>query len=87
LRAGPSVVLEVLRGEEKIAELCRREGIYQNMYYKWSKEFFEAGKQRLVRNTKREADSQETEAMRTENEQHKVMVAELTLKNRELKKA
>jgi transposase len=78
------IVLEGLRGEEKIAELCRREGIHQNMYYKWSKEFLEAGKQRLVGDTKREADSQEVEAMRSENEQLKVVVAELTLKNREL---
>lgn len=81
------IVLEGLRGEEKIAELCRREGIHQNMYYKWSKEFLEAGKQRLVGDTKREADSQEVEAMRSENEQLKAVVAELTLKNRVLKKS
>jgi transposase len=81
------IVLEGLRGEEKIAELCRREGIHQNMYYKWSKEFLEAGKQRLVGDTKREADSQEVEAMRNENEQLKAVVAELTLKNRVLKKS
>jgi transposase len=78
------IVLEGLRGEEKIAELCRREGIHQNMYYKWSKEFLEAGKQRLVGDTKRDADSQEVEAMRSENEQLKAVVAELTLKNRVL---
>jgi transposase len=81
------IVLEGLRGEEKIAELCRREGIHQNMYYKWSKEFLEAGKQRLVGDTKRAADSQEVEAMRSENEQLKAVVAELTLKNRVLKKS
>jgi transposase len=81
------IVLEGLRGEEKIAELCRREGIHQNMYYKWSKEFLEAGKQRLVGDTKREADCQEVEAMRSENEQLKAVVAELTLKNRVLKKS
>lgn len=81
------IVLEGLRGEEKIAELCRREGIHQNMYYKWSKEFLEAGKQRLVGDTKREADRQEVEAMRNENEQLKAVVAELTLKNRTLKKS
>jgi len=81
------IVLEGLRGEEKIAELCRREGIHQNMYYKWSKEFLEAGKQRLVGDTKREADSQEVEAMRSENEQLKAVVAELALKNRVLKKS
>ena len=81
------IVLEGLRGEEKIAELCRREGIHQNMYYKWSKEFLEAGKQRLVGDTKREADSHEVEAMRSENEQLKAVVAELTLNNRMLKKS
>ena len=81
------IVLEGLRGEEKIAELCRREGIHQNMYYKWSKEFLEAGKQRLVGDTKREADSQEVDAMRSENEQLKAVVAELMLKNRNLKKS
>jgi len=81
------IVLEGLRGEEKIAELCRREGIHQNMYYKWSKEFLEAGKQRLVGDTRREADSQEVEAMRNENEQLKAVVAELTLNNRMLKKS
>jgi transposase len=81
------IVLEGLRGEEKIAELCRREGIHQNMYYKWSKEFLEAGKQRLVGDTRREADSQEVNEMRVENEQLKAVVAELTLDNRRLKKS
>jgi transposase len=81
------IVLEGLRGEEKIAELCRREGIHANMYYKWSKEFLEAGKQRLVGDTKREADRHEVEEMRSENEQLKQLVAELTLKNRVLKKS
>jgi transposase len=42
------IVLEGLRGEESIAELCRREGISQNLYYRWSKEFLEAGKKRLA---------------------------------------
>jgi len=78
------IVLEGLRGESKIAELCRREGIHQNMYYKWSKEFMEAGKQRLVGDAKREAASHEVEEMRSENEQLKAWVAELTLKNRVL---
>jgi transposase len=81
------IVLEGLRGEEKISEICRREGIHQNMYYKWSKEFLEAGKQRLVGDTKREADSQEVDELRNENEQLKAVVAELTLKNRVLKKS
>ena len=78
------IVLEGLRGEEKIAELCRREGIHQNMYYKWSKEFLEAGKQRLVGDMRREADSQEGNEMRAEHEQLKAVVAELTLDNRRL---
>lgn len=81
------IVLEGLRGESTVAELCRREGIHANMYYKWSKEFLEAGKQRLVGDTKREADSREVEEMRSENEQLKAVVAELTLKNRVLKKS
>lgn len=81
------IVLEGLRGEEKISEICRREGIHQNMYYKWSKEFLEAGKQRLVGNTKREADSTEVNDLRSENEQLKAVVAELTLNNRRLKKS
>jgi transposase len=81
------IVLEGLRGEEKIAELCRREGIHQNMYYKWSKEFLEAGKQRLAGDTKREADGQEVKEIRSENDQLKHLVAELTLKNRILKKS
>jgi len=81
------IVLEGLRGEDSISELCRREGIHQNMYYKWSKEFLEAGKQRLAGDTKREADRQEVKEMRSENEQLKALVAELTLKNRVLKKS
>ena len=81
------IVLEGLRGEDTIAELCRREGIHPNQYYKWSKDFLEAGKQRLVGDVRREADSQEVQEMRAENEQLKVVVAELTLKNRVLKKS
>ena len=81
------IVLECLRGENTIAELCRREGIHPNMYYKWSKEFLEAGKQRLTGDTQRQADNQEVQAMRTENEQLKQLVAELSLKNRVLKKS
>ena len=81
------IVLQGLRGEETIAELCRREGIHPNMYYKWSKEFLEAGKQRLLGDTKRHADGREVQMMRQENGQLKVMVAELSLKNRMLKKS
>ena len=81
------IVLEGLRGEESIAELCRREGINPNLYYKWSKEFLEAGKARLSGDTKREATSSEVDSLRQENEQLKQVVAELVLKNRVLKKS
>ena len=81
------IVLEGLRGEETVAELCRREGIAQSLYYKWSKEFLEAGKSRLAGDTKREATSGEVKELRQENEQLKQLVAELALKNRVLKKS
>ena len=74
------------RGEETIAELCRREGISPNLYYNWSKEFLEAGKRRLTGNTKREASSGEVVTLRDENTQLKQLVAELSLVNRTLKK-
>lgn len=80
------VVVEGLRGESTVAELCRKEGISQSLYYKWSKEFLEAGKARLAGNTKREADSEEVKEMRAELDQLKLLVAELSLKNRVLKK-
>ena len=81
------IVVEGLRGEMTVAELCRREGINQSLYYKWSKEFLEAGKQRLSGNTKRQADSDDVSAMKRENSQLKQLVAELALKNRVLKKS
>lgn len=81
------IVLEGLRGEETIAELCRREGIVQSLYYKWSKDFMEAGKSRLAGDTKREASSEDVSDLRSENEQLKQVVAELVLKNRVLKKS
>ncbi len=81
------IVLEGLRGEESIAELCRREGINQNLYYRWSKEFLEAGKKRLAGDTAREATSDEVKGLRTEAVALKEVVAELTLENRLLKKS
>ena len=81
------IVLEGLRGEESIAELCRREGISPNLYYNWSKEFLEAGKRRLTGDTKREATSPEVGSLRQENQQLKQLVAELSLRNRLLKKS
>ena len=81
------IVIEGLRGEDSIAELCRREGIAQSLYYKWSKDFMEAGKSRLAGDTKREASSEDVTDLRSENEQLKQVVAELALKNRVLKKS
>jgi len=80
------MVLDGLRGEETIAELCRREGIAQSLYYKWSKEFLEAGKSRLAGDTKRQASRDDVDELREENAQLKQLVAELALKNRVLKK-
>jgi transposase len=81
------IVLEGLKGEASIAELCRREGIIPNIYYKWSKEFLEAGKKRLQGDTEREATSHEVVDLKKENDQLKALVAELSLKNRVLKKS
>ncbi len=81
------IVLSGLRGEDSIAELCRREGISQNLYYRWSKEFFEAGKKRLAGDTAREATSDEVKTLRREAVALKEVVADLTLENRLLKKS
>jgi transposase len=81
------IVLEGLKGEVSISELCRREGIVSNLYYRWSKGFLEAGKKRLQGDTVREATSSEVSDLRSENEQLKQLVAELSLKNRLLKKS
>ena len=78
------IVMEGLRGEMAVAELCRREGIAQSLYYKWSKEFLEAGKARLAGDAKRQATSHEVKDLRQENEQLKQRVAELALKTRVL---
>ena len=81
------IVLAGLRGEDSIAELCRREGINQNLYYRWSKEFLEAGKKRLAGDTAREATSEEVKGLRRQAVELKEVVAELTLENRLLKKS
>src|SRR6187455_3844510 len=81
------IVLAGLRGEDSIAELCRREGIVQNLYYRWSKEFLEAGKKRLAGDTARAATSDEVKELRREASALKEVVAELTLENRLLKKS
>jgi transposase len=81
------IVLDGLRGEYSIAELCRREGIAESLYYSWSKEFLEAGKRRLAGDTARAATSDEVKDLRREVRDMKVLVADLALENRLLKKS
>ena len=81
------IVLDGLRGEETIAELCRREGIAQSIYYKWSKEFLEAGKRRLAGDTARAASTDEVKDLRREARELKEVVAEQALELRLLKKS
>jgi transposase len=81
------IVLEGLRGEQSVAELCRRESLAPNLYYRWSKEFLEAGKKRLLGDTTREATAPEVKALRDENGRLKQVLAETVLENRLLKKS
>jgi transposase len=81
------IVLEGLRAEESISSICRREGINPNLYYRWSKDFLEAGKKRLKGDIIREANSSEVDLMKKENDQLKMLVAELSLNYRLLKKS
>ena len=80
-------VLEGLRGDDSIAELCRKEGIAQSLYYTWSKEFMEAGKRRLSGDTARSATTDEVKDLRREAHDLKEVVAEQTLELRLLKKS
>ena len=81
------IVLEGLRGEDSIAALCRREGIAESLYYSWSKDFLEAGKQRLAGDTSRQANTGEVKALRAESRDLKEALAEQMLENRLLKKS
>jgi transposase len=81
------IVMEGMRGEDSIAGLCRREGINPNLYYRWNRDFLEAGKKLLQGDTIREVNSSEVSDLRKENDQLKQLVAELALKNRVLKKS
>src|SRR5499426_3056547 len=81
------IVLDGLRGEMSIAELCRREGIAEGLYYSWSKEFLEAGKRRLAGDTARAATSDEVTDLRREAQELKEVVAEQALELRLLKKS
>ena len=80
------IVIEGLRGEIRIAELCRKEGINANLYYNWSKDFLEAGKRRLAGDIKREATTNEVHVLKNENMDLKQLVAELSLELRRNKK-
>jgi transposase len=81
------ILLEGVRAEVTVAELCRREGIHPTVYYKWLKDFMEAGKKRLHGDTQREANREEVEQLRQENERLKQLVADLSLANMALKKS
>jgi transposase len=80
------IVIDGMRGETTIAELCRKEGLSQALYYKWSKDFMEAGKKRLSGDTMREANTSEVKELKEKNRSLKELVAELSLDNRDLKK-
>ena len=80
------IVLEGLKGEESISEICRREGIAPTLYYRWSKDFMEAGKKRLNGDTEREANTFEVDSLRKEANGLKMVVAEQALEIRKLKK-
>jgi transposase len=81
------IVIAGLRGEDSVAELCRKEGINQNLYYRWSKDFLEAGKKRLAGDTAHEATSDEVKAIHAQARQLKELLAEVLLENRLLKKS
>jgi transposase len=81
------IVMEGIRAEVSVSELCRREGIHPTIYYKWLKDFMEAGKGRLRGDVRREATSEEVTQLRGENERLKLLVADLSLENLTLKKS
>ena len=81
------IVLEGLRGEDSIAELCRREGINSNVYYRWLKDFMEAGKKRLSGDVIREATSDEVKELKAETAALKETLGEMVMENRLLKKS
>lgn len=80
------IVLEGLRGEESVKEVCRKYGIHENNYYNWSKDFIEAGKKRLNGDTTREANTDEVKELKSENDSLKKELGELYVENKVLKK-
>ena len=81
------VVMEALRGEATVAEICRRHGIHSTVFYKWNKEFMEACKKRLAGDLQREATPDEVAALRKENQQLTELVTDLMLRHDILKKS
>ena len=81
------IVMEGIRGDDPVSVICRRERIHANMYYKWLKDFMEAGKERLKGESKRGATRGEVDGLKLENERLKQLVADLSLKNMVLKKS
>ena len=81
------VVLEGLRGEIPVSELCRKHGIQSSIYYKWSKAFLDAGKNGLTHDTQRDATTDEVRRLKEENSALKTAVAEMILDNQRLKKS
>jgi transposase len=81
------IVIEGIRGEITVSALCRREGINTGVYYKWLKDYMEAGKSRLKGDTIRDASKAEVEALKRENARLKELVAELSVENLVLKKS
>lgn len=81
------IVMEALRGEDSVAAICRKHGIVESVFYKWNKEFLEAGKKRLAGDTTREATSDEVAELRKENLRLKELVADLLLRHDILKKS
>ena len=81
------IVMEGIRGEESISDLCRREGINKAAYYRWLKSFLEGGKKRLLGDHLREANSDEVRVLREENESLKRLLADMVLENHRLKKS
>jgi transposase len=80
------IVLEGMRGEQPVAEMCRRYGIHENLYYKWCKDFMEAGKKQINGDSLREANTDDVSKLRLENDKLKGVVADLLLENTDLKK-
>lgn len=81
------IVMEGIRGEEPVSALCRREGIQSTVYYRWLKDFMEAGRQRMRGDTLREARKDEVQALKAENQRLKELVADYALEVLTLKKS